>query len=236
MATIINAGPGVATDCRILPLTGIPATFFYVALDAGWDFDPIDIPPGAAHRFSFGFIPHAPIAQTEVQLSFACSNTSPAPIFPGVNTFLLSASPTPVADIVAMASTSTNDGIMGIGTLAAHSTWVGAFAVATTNVGADDTLTVSADSGTELLPVSVSICQTDPKTSACLSPPQDTVTTTIRFLETPTFGIFVTATTGVGLSPAWNRIFVRFRDGGGVTRGSTSVAVWTPDYPWDYWW
>ena len=44
---------------------------------------------------------------------------------------------------------------------------------------------------------------------------------------TPTFGIFIQGNGNVPFDPAVNRIFVRFKDSGGVTRGSTSVAVRT---------
>jgi hypothetical protein len=53
------------------------------------------------------------------------------------------------------------------------------------------------------------------------------VTTQIDAGETPTFGIFVQGTGAIPSDPAANRIFVRFKDAGGVTRGSTSVAVRT---------
>jgi hypothetical protein len=39
------------------------------------------------------------------------------------------------------------------------------------------------------------------------------------------FGIFVQGNGNVPFDPAVNRIFVRFKDRGGVTRGSASVAV-----------
>ena len=67
------------------------------------------------------------------------------------------------------------------------------------------------------------------------------VTTAINAGATPTFSIFVTGSGTVPFYLANNRIFVRFRDTGGVTRGSTSVAVRTssvrgrtlrlPNYP-----
>jgi len=44
---------------------------------------------------------------------------------------------------------------------------------------------------------------------------------------TPTFGVFVTGGGIVAFNPAVNRVFVRFKDGGGITRGTTSVAVRT---------
>ena len=64
-------------------------------------------------------------------------------------------------------------------------------------------------------------------TGACLSPPASSMTTTINANATPTFGIFVAGTGNVAFNAATNRIFVRFKDAGAVTRGSTSVAVRT---------
>src|SRR5262245_29259357 len=82
-ATIINAGQQLATDCRISSLSSIPAIFSYADFENPWDYGFIDIPAGAAHRFSFGFIPYGPMAPADVQLSFKCANTEPAPIIPG---------------------------------------------------------------------------------------------------------------------------------------------------------
>jgi hypothetical protein len=221
-ATIINAGQQLATDCGISRLSSIPAILYYSDLES-FDYGPIDIPSGAAHRFAFGLIPTAPIAPTDVLLSFKCANTEPAPIIPGVNTLLFSASATPVADIVALAATLNNDGIVNI----PATNGTGVFAVATVNLGAGDGFTVSADTGGTILPVNIFICQTDPQTSDCFSPPSSSVTTTILSNETPTFGLFVAAAGNVSFDPGTNRIFVRFKDSSNVTRGSTSVAIRT---------
>ena len=158
-----------------------------------------------------------------MQLSFDCGNTDPAPITTGLNTLFLSASSTPVPDIVALAVTLSNDGIMNVpGTNGA-----GAFAVATVNVGATETITASADTGAAILPVNVFLCETNPATGQCISAIGPTVTTAINANATPTFGIFVQGNGTVPFDPAANRIFVRFKDGDNVTRGSTSVAVRT---------
>ena len=141
----------------------------------------------------------------------------------GLNTFLFSASTTPVADIVALAATLSGDGIVNI----PGTNGTGVFAVATVNMGAGDTLTVSADTGGAILPVNIFICQTDPQTSVCLSPPATSVLTTILSNETPTFGFFVAAAGDIPFVPETNRIFVRFKDSNNVTRGLTSVAVRT---------
>jgi len=53
------------------------------------------------------------------------------------------------------------------------------------------------------------------------------VTTQIDAGATPTFAIFVAGSGPVTFDPAANRVFVRFRDGGGTIRGATSVAVRT---------
>jgi len=99
--------------------------------------------------------------------------------------------------------------------------------VATVNLGATGTITASADTGSAALPVNISLCQTDPSTSQCISAIGPSVIAQINTAATPTFGIFVQGKGPVAFDPAANRIFVRFKDGGGVTRGSTSVAVRT---------
>jgi hypothetical protein len=71
------------------------------------------------------------------------------------------------------------------------------------------------------------LCETHPATGQCISVIGPTVTTTINANATPTFGIFVQGSGNVPFDPAANRVFVRFKDGGNVTRGSTSVAVRT---------
>ena len=168
--------------------------------------------------------PTAPVAPTEVQLSFDCANTNPAPVNTGLNTLLFSASNTPVPDIVALAATLNNDGIVNLAS-------TGVFSVATANVGASGTITASADTGGTILPMSMSLCQTNPSNGQCISAIGASVTTTINANATPTFGIFVTGTGNVPFDPATNRIFVRFKDGGGITRGATNVAVRTQAPP-----
>jgi hypothetical protein len=99
--------------------------------------------------------------------------------------------------------------------------------VATVNVGVSGNITASADTGSAALPVNISLCQTNPATGQCISAIGPSVTTTINANATPTFGIFVQGSGNVPFDPAGNRIFMRFKDGGSVTRGSTSVAVRT---------
>jgi hypothetical protein len=154
-------------------------------------------------------------------LGFDCTGVSAAPSNTGLNTLLLSGSATPVPDIVALAATAMNDGILHItGTSGSN-----AFAVATVNVGASAQITATASTGAATLPLAISLCQTNPTSGQCISSIGSTVTTAIN--ATPTFAIFATASGSVPFAPQTNRIFVQFSDAGGVVRGSTSVAVET---------
>jgi FG-GAP-like repeat len=226
-ATVINTGQAIAAGCSIAPLTSVPASFVYQTTDpatnqvTGFPNVPANIAAGAAQTFVFAFTPTFPIASTDVQLSFDCTNTNRAPINSGLNTLLLSSSLGATPDIVALPAAS--GGIVDI----PGPNGTGAFAVATVNLGASGSITASADTGSATLPVVINLCQTNPSNGQCISAIVPSVTTQINTNATPTFGIFVQGNGNVPFDPAANRIFVRFKDSGNVTRGSTSVAVRT---------
>ena len=228
--TIINAGATTATGVGISLKTAIPATLDYQTTDSATNFvtgmfnTPVDVPAGGIQSFVIGIAPTAAFSSpTVVEFNFSGTNTTPVSTIPGVNTLLLSASDTPVPDVVALVATINNDGIVNIPGAAG----TGVFSVATVNIGAGSMITASADTGGVSLPVNISICETNPLTGVCLSPPSNSVATQIDTNATPTFGIFVEGIGSVPFDPAVNRVFVRFADSGGVTRGSTSVAVRT---------
>jgi hypothetical protein len=227
-ATIINPGITIATDCGIAPLTSVQADFSYQTTDAsnalvGVQDTPIDIAAGGNQSYVFALTPTASFSPVDVHLIFDCTNTDPAPVTVGLNTLLLVADSNPVPDIVALSATLTGDGIVNLAS-------TGVFAVATVNVGVAGNITVSADTGSASLPVSIALCETNSATGVCINPTvptPGTVTTSIASGATPTFAFFVTGTDTVLFDPANNRIFARFQDAGGVTCGATSVAVRT---------
>jgi len=228
-ATIINSGSANATSCAITPATSLPLTFHYGTTSAqtnqitGPLDTPVNIPAGGSQSFVIALTPTAAITPTNLALNFACTDIAPAPMITGVNTLLLSASTSATPDIVAIAATATNDGILHI----QGSTGTGALAVATVNVGVSGPITAATNTGTATLPLNLTMCQTNPTTGQCLAAPAATVTTTINANATPTFAVFATATGAIPFNPASSRIFVTFMDSGNVVRGETSVAVQT---------
>jgi hypothetical protein len=231
-ATMINAGTSDGTDCTLAPTTPVSADFFFQTTDpatnapVGTADAPVAIAAGASQSFVFGVTPSAAFGATEIELAYGCVNANPATPLIGINTLLVSASDSPIPDIVALAATVSNDGIVHLpGTLG-----TGFFTLASVNVGAGAPITVSVDTGATLLPLDATICESDPVTAACTNPAvpsSSPVSLDIAATATPTFAIFVTGSDTIDLDPATRRIFVRFRDVGGTTRGSTSVAVQT---------
>ena len=229
-ATMINTGTAAVSGCSISPATSLPVTFVYQTTNpttnalTGTANTPVSI---AGHNGSQSFVvaltPSAAFAPTNVAVNFSCSNAAPAPVVTGLNTLLLSASTTPTPDVVVLAATMQNDGIVHVTGTPSK----GEFAVATDNLGSGDTITVATNTGAASLPVTITLCQTNPQTGQCLQTPSATVTTTINSNATPTFGIFVSASAAVALNPANNRIFVTFTDSTNAVRGETSVAVET---------
>jgi hypothetical protein len=225
-ATLINAGTGAATGCGIALGTSIPATLSYQTTDPGTNVPigtpdtPVSIAPGQAQTFVLAITPTATINPTDVRFMFTCTNASPVVAITGVNTLLLSVSAGPVPDLVALAATVNPDNTVGL-------TGGGAFSVATINVGAAATITVNADTGSASLPVSLFVCGTN-AAGACQTSVLPSVTLLIPAGATPTFSVFASATGTFVYDPAITRAFVRFKDAGGVIRGSTSVGLKPP--------
>lgn len=226
-ATLINSGSAPATGCAISPGTSIAAQFTYQTTNpatnalTGAPNTPVSINPGAAQTFVVALTPTAPFAPTTVGLIFACANATAAPSQAGVNTLLLSASQTPVPDVVALAATTTNDGTVHIPSAGTS----GAFAVATVNVGASGTITATANTGAATLPLSLSVCQTNAQGN-CLAAPSPSVSFAMNAGATPTVAVFAAASGPIAFDPVNNRVFVTFSDAT-AERGSTSVAVET---------
>lgn len=227
-ATIINPSTTNAVGCDIKLVSGVPAIFNYQTTNGsnvpvGSPNQPANIPAGGAQSYVISLTPQQPINATQVEFAFGCSNTATAASIVGINTLLLYASPTPVADVVALAATATNGGTVHI----AGPSGAGAFAVATVNVGAGAQVTASVDTGGVALPIALTICLSNPANGQCLTAPAPSVQVPVNANETPTFSVFVFGQgTPVGFDPAVNRVFVRFT-AGGATAGATSVAVKT---------
>jgi hypothetical protein len=231
-ATIINSGGDTATGRGIALVSAIPATLSYQTTNpatntvTGVPDTPFDIPAGTSQTLVLALTPTAPISPADVGLGFDCANSPTAPVITGVNTLLLSASPAPTPDVVAIAVTPSTF-FPGPGVLVVDATThQGAFAVSAINAGASANLTARADTGSASLPLTITLCQTS-ATSACMSAPAPSVPVTLNSGAGAGLAVFVTATGTVKLNAATNRIFIRFTDGSGVTRGSTSVAVQT---------
>jgi hypothetical protein len=226
--TIINTSPTTtANQVGIALQSAVPALLGYQTTDAatnalvGTPDTPVDIPPGGSQSFVIFLLSNGAFSSTDLVLAFAGHNTAPVTAIVGLNTFLVSSSVTAIPDVVALAATLGNNGIVDVVGGA------GVFSVATVNLGAGGPITVVLNTGAAALGLALFVCQTDPATSVCLGAPAPEVTVDIATDATPTFGVFVNAGGAVPFDPAFNRVFVFFKDAGGVIRGGTSVAVRT---------
>lgn len=236
-ATIVNAGASGALRCRPELATAIPSAFDYAPTDPATNGivgplnTPVDIPAAASQSFVLGFTPSAAFAPTEVALRFQCDNAAPVASVPGLDTLILSASATPVPDIIALAATAiVNDS--GILT-AFPAPAVRLFSAATANLGASGRITVSVDTGAQSLPLQLAICPNDPQ-ARCLVPFAQSVQVDMPAGGTTSFIVQASATAPIPLDPAHNRIFIRFTDETGALRAVTSVAVQSPAFAFTF--
>jgi len=228
-AAIVNSGTNPALQVGIaLASIQSQALLTFNATDCatnavtGGDNVRVDIAPGDQACFVVTLTPTQAFGPVEVSFSFAGLNTAPVATLVGLNTLQLLASTTPVPDIVALAATTSGDGIV---TLPGPS-GSGAFSVATFNVGAPGSIDATANTHGVGLPLTLLICESNPVTAACLGGPAPGVTTQMNSGQASTFSIFVFGSGSVAFDPANHRIFVEFRFGG-VVVGRTSVAVRT---------
>ena len=119
-ATIINAGTTDASGCVIDKLSGVKGKLSFQATDpatnvpVGLPNTPVTIAAGGSQTFVVSVMPTAQFTSTEFAVYFGCANTQTARSRKGLNTVLLSASLTPIPDIVALAATFSNDGIVNV--------------------------------------------------------------------------------------------------------------------------
>ena len=227
-ATIINPSDIPLTSCTISPTTDVPIDFSFFETDpadngiVGEENAPIDIAANGFQTFVMFFTPTAAFEPTDVEFAFECSNSASTQTLQDVNTLLLSAADTQTADIVALVASISQDGVARI----PGPDGVQAFGVAIANVGAGAEIVASTETSIPGLNITLSICETDPDTGACLAPPATVTEATVSAGDFGTYSVFVSATGDVPFDPATNRIRVLFSENG-VIRGSTSIAVTT---------
>lgn len=233
-ATIINAGTATGTACSIAVPGGNPLNFTYRTRSSGGALGPVNTPVdiaggNTAQGFVMAFTPTAAMS-ANLALVFDCTNSAPAPSVVGLNTFLMTATTTPIADMIATAATTSGDGILNVPLGGQH-----AAAFASINIGATATLEarVSANSigaSGATLAGTMLICRSN-NAAVCQEPLAPTSTFNVANGGTVTFNaLFISNGTAIPFDPANKRLFVNFFQGAtGV--GSTSVAVRTTGSP-----
>ena len=238
--TVVNAGSDTAPGVGVFLRTQIAATLTFQTTDPatnqpiGAPNAPVDLPAGRSQTFVIALTPSKAFPPVSVEFDFS---TGPDHVLTisGVNTLSLSASTVPTPDFVALAATSSNDGILDASISGAVATAFatlgtmqgvvlrhrGAFAVAAVNVGAAGVLTASARA-TGKASVALAVRETDPATGAIVGGNVKPMAPG----QTATFAVFALGES-VPFDPAINRIVVELLDDSGVVRGSTSVALTT---------
>ncbi|MEI9983867.1 MAG: putative Ig domain-containing protein [Aliidongia sp.] len=230
-ASLVNAGATALQGCQpALPVTA-PAglTLSYQTTDpatnalTGTPDTPAAVAPGnGVQSFLLNFEGSEAFSAPGMAIDFGCQGVAPAAVETGVDTIDLAMTTSPVADIIALVATVSNDGIARI-----PSGGASAFAVASSNVGAASQIIVSVDTGMATLPLTATLCQSNPSTGACLATPSPTVTLSDAAGSAPTFSVFLQAAGPIPFAPAKSRVFVRFKDPAGGLHGSTGVAIET---------
>ena len=222
--TVINAGTNTASGITLTMNPAPTGTFVYQQTNCatnaiiGLPNPSLDLAPGGVLCYVLSFTPSATFSATSVHIRAQAGNAPSTNLLTGINTWLLRATDTLGPDIIALTTTTDFHQVACSG--------ANAFAVALSNVGAAATgdITVTANTGSAILPLSISISETDPATGVVIG---DNLLQTVGAGENRTVAVFVTFNGCVNFDPAANRIFIEFRDASNNVVGSTSTAVST---------
>jgi hypothetical protein len=131
-------------------------------------------------------------------------------------------SPVPIILPILSLTTSSYDGTLNLGFAGTAYLTVSVF-----NSGGTAAATVSANTGSTSLPLSLTVCQTNPLTGSCLPTSSPTASININLLSNTvsTFTVIATESSPIQLIPGTNRINVQITDTSGKVIGSTGVDV-----------
>jgi hypothetical protein len=210
-----GASPGQFTVRPTDPATNAPV---------GDDGDRVDIPAGEFRTFVISLSRPGTETHADLRIDTVCTNRAPAPSMAGINTFRFTSTGLSVPDIVALAATSSNNGVVEL----PAGGGAAAFSVATVNLRSLGTV-VATPVGSAGLPSldTLEICRTNAATGACETARAANQSVLMNTDETATFAVFVRSNSGIANDPAGHRIFVHFTTPGGQSIGATSVAVRT---------
>ena len=231
--SVYNDGDTPARGCVIsAPVYSFPGELNFQTTDpatnalTGTPNTPVDIAPNSAQTFVFSLTPSETIAETSILPDHAlvarCSNALPAPIIERVNTFTLEVKDFAPPDIIPIAITPTQDGIVSV----PGDNGVEIFTVAAINIGTQwDIDVVPVFDRTAM---NVTVCETD-AAGTCLPGFTEQSRALFETGQTRFYTVRVEALGPIAFDPANQRIELQFIGDRGAGRsiqlGSTNVAV-----------
>ncbi|WP_420434018.1 reprolysin-like metallopeptidase [Hyphobacterium sp.] len=184
----------------------------------------VDIPAGEIRTFVVSLRRGLTESYDDLRIDTVCSNRAPAPSIAGVNTFRFTSTSLSLPDVVALAATTANNGLVELPAGGGAS----AFSVASINLRSIGTIVVTPEAAFGIAALeTLEICRTNAESGACETARAASQSLLLGTDETATFAVFLRSNNDIANDPARNRVFVHFRTPGGHSVGATSVAVRT---------
>lgn len=222
--TLINpARFPAARNCRIGFTTFFGGHFEYRLTDSNnapyGDPNPVfDLEPGASQSFVLSFTASSPSSQ-EPPFTYLCDNVVPREDPRGADQFVLRTSAAPEPDIIAIAITPTQDGVINVPKRSVFR----AFSVAAMNIGA---AIEEVPVRLEQFSLHMEVCETNPQTGECISARTPYLNTSFAQNQVRTFSVFVRGDDiDVPFTPATFRARIFFGANSIDVYGGTSVAI-----------